>query len=193
MAKTVVTLLLLGLSFGCARYGFEVMRPQELAGHAGSKEPLVFDRPPLQYELFAVENRLVMHVRNQSDDTIQLLGDRSSVVDPLGQSHPLTAISIAPQSFVKLIFPPLRPRLYRTGPSFGIGVGTYVGDGRHRRYYDEQWYHDEPRYFTVVGGADEALYWSWDGESDIRVMLVFSRGEGKETFTHEFVIRRVKV
>ena len=112
------------------------------------------------------------------------------MVDPEGQSHPLRGQSIAAKSFIKLILPPMRPRIENTGPTFGIGVGTYVGDGRYGRhgYLYDDWY-DEPRYFTVVD--DNAIYWNWSGEGEIRLSLVFARKD--EAFTHEFVIRRVKI
>ena len=44
-------------------------------------------RPALR----TVENRLVLQIQNKTDDPIQLLGERSTVVDPGGQSHPLAS------------------------------------------------------------------------------------------------------
>ena len=188
----ILPLVIVAFITGCARYEYDITRPTELAMHIGSKTDAIAPWPPLEYRFRAVENRLVMNIYNTTDDPIQLLGERSSVVDPGGQSHPLRSQPIAPNSYIKQILPPYRPRIQRTGPSFGIGVGTRIGDRRRRAYpydaFDDPFY-DEPRYFAVI--EDNALYWNWPGEGQIRMMLVFTHKD--ETFTHEFVIRRVKV
>jgi hypothetical protein len=183
---------LLLLVVGCARYEYDIIRPTDLAMHIGKQTDAIAPRLPLEYRFRAVENRLVMSIYNTTDDPIQLVGERSSVVDPEGQSHPLRSQPIAPNSFIKQILPPYRPRIERGGPTFGIGIGTHVGYHRRRAYpydaFDDSFY-DEPRYFAVI--EDDALYWNWSGEGQIRMMLVFMRGE--ESFTHEFVIQRVKM
>jgi hypothetical protein len=111
------------------------------------------------------------------------------VVDPGGQSHPLRDLTIAPQSFGKLILPPMRPRLERQGPSIGIGVGGVFGSARHRRYGGGGFYDAGPQYMAVVD--DNALYWDWDGETTVSMTLVFERGGN--SFTHDFAIRRRKM
>ena len=183
----LIPVLLLFL-IGCARYEYDITRPADLAMHVGTKADAVAQRSPLEYRFRTAENRLVMSIYNHTDDTIQFVGDRSSLVDPDGQSHPLRSQPIAPQSFIKLILPPYRPTFQRTGPTFGIGVGTHVGD-RRGPYYDDDPFYDEPQYLTVID--DSAIYWEWSGEGQIRLMMVFTRKE--ETFNHEFVIRRVKM
>jgi hypothetical protein len=186
-ALLLITLFV--LVTGCTTYEFDVTRPPELATHVARNQDAVLTREPLVYRLRAVENRLVMNIENGTDEPIQLAGDQSTVVDPDGQSHPLRSQAIAPHSFAKLILPPMRP-VIRSGPTFGIGVGAHVG--YHPGYDDfhDDWYHDHPQYFTVVD--DNAIYWEWRGEGDIRLMLVFLGKDG-ESFSHEFVIRRVKV
>src|SRR5438046_10452514 len=77
----------------------------------------------------AVESRLLMFVVNSTDDAIELLGPESTAVDSAGQSHPFRSQSIAPHSYVKLILPPVRP-YYRSGPTFGIGLGIHAERGR---------------------------------------------------------------
>jgi hypothetical protein len=142
--------------------------------------------------MIAVEDRLVMRIYNNSDDPVELLGSQSSAVDPKGQSHPLRSQSIASHSFIKLIFPPLRPHVEREGPSIGIGFGVIGSAHRHRVPddfgFDDFNYYDEPRYLDIV--EDDSLYWDWDGETQIRVLLAFQRAG--QRFTHEFVFRRVK-
>ena len=188
---------------GCARYEFDVVEPQDLSQRVG-KGPVHLPVEPLVYHLRAAEGRLVMFVENPTGEPVKLLGDDSFVVDPDGRSHPLRSQTIAPRSNIKLIFPPVRPRLERVGPSIGIGVGVGYGRafrrgyyGRHRRgYYDPFFYDDHPRYYAVVD--DGTTYWDWAGETDVRVTLVFEAGgTGAERrgdrITHRFVFHRVKV
>src|SRR5215218_6311688 len=99
-------LLILTFSLGCTRYEYDITRPTDLAMHVGTKQDAIAPRQPLEYRFRTVDNRLVMSIDNKTDDTIQLQGDRSSVVDPSGQSHPLRTQPIAPQSFIKQILPP---------------------------------------------------------------------------------------
>ena len=110
---------------GCATYEYNLVQPPDLARHIGSKAEETINLEPLQYRLITVENRLVIRIFNPTDDPIELLGPRSTIVDPAGQSHAVRAQTIAPNSFIKLILPPQRPQVYYpTGPTFGVGVGT---------------------------------------------------------------------
>jgi hypothetical protein len=190
------------LAGGCARYEYDVVEPQDLAQHVG-KQPVTLPVEPLAYHLRSVESRLVMVVENPTGEPVKLLGDDSFVVDPDGRSHPLRSQTIAPESNIKLIFPPVRPRLEGTGPSFGIGVGVGYSRYGHRGYYGRRGFYDpffyddlEPRYYSVVD--DGTSYWDWEGETAVRVTLVYERGgEGGDRrdgrISHRFVFRRGKV
>ena len=180
--------LLVLLFAGCASYEYDITRPADLARHIGSKAETIVPRDPLEYRLQAVDERLVMRIYNPTDDTITLLGPQSSVVDPNGQSHPLRTQSMASRSFIKIILPPIPPHLEQSGPTFGIGVGGVFSRRDHRRFVGDDFYEDQPRYFTVVD--EDTLYWEWKGESEIRLLLVFDRNA--KTFEHEFVIDRRK-
>ncbi len=189
------TLLLCGA--GCSTYEYDLTRPAELATHIAQKSPTTVRREPLNYRFTAEESRLVVEIENPTDSAIQLLGDRSSVVDFNGQSHPLQSRSAAPHSFVKVILPPLRPVIERTGPTFGIGVGTVVGTrGRYNRGLNDDplLYGSgesiEPRYLNVYDG-DDSVYWDWSGQGEIRIAFTFAK-ENSDTFTQEFVIARRK-
>jgi hypothetical protein len=185
-------------SLGCARYEFDLVHPPELARHVGADKPVEVTLDPLTYRLQTAESRLVMRIHNPTDAPVRLLGDQSTVVDLEGQSHPFRGQTIAPRSFIKLIFPPLRPRLEPHGPVFGIGVGVGVSSGG---YYHNRYVHggafgydpvlDGPRYYSLYDPGN-AAYWEWDGEGEARVVLVFQRGDQKP-FNHEFVFRRQKV
>src|SRR5204863_9379108 len=108
-----------------------------------------------------------------------------------GQSHPLRSQMIAPGSYAKLIFPPPRPRVQGWGPSFGIGVsGYHVSRVDHHYVTVPGPVYSEPQYFDVYDDSN-ALYWDWSGESDVRVILMFHRGES--TFAQEFGFHRVKL
>jgi hypothetical protein len=189
---TALTLTVL-LACGCVRYEYDVAHPPEFAGHVGADQDLVFKRDPLEYRLITYDNRLVLRVFNGTEDAMQLVGERSTVVDPRGESHPLRTRPIAAQSNIKLIFPPMRPVVEQRGPTFGIGVGTVIGSSAdpRRRYRDpfyDPWY-DEPRYLSLV--EDDALYWEWSGDGEIRLLLAYQRGD--QTFQHDFVISRRKL
>ena len=184
-----------GLLGGCARYEYQLVRPPDLTRHVGRGTDQVFTLEPLQYRLRTVDNRLVMRIFNPSQEPIELLGAQSTVVDPNGQSRPLRSLSIAPGSFIKLIFPPPRPRVYdpHYGPSWhtGVGVGIRV-DARTRGRHPPPPYFmsTTPRYLDVYDDAD-AFFWEWRGEGEARMTLVYRRGD--EEFRHDFLFRRIKV
>jgi hypothetical protein len=175
---------------GCAHYEYDIIRPQDLTAQVGTKEDVVFTRDPLEYRLRTVDNRLVMRIYNPTDAPITLLGDRSSVVDAGGQSHPLPSMTAAPQSFIKLILPPLRPYVERPSPSLEFGVGTVVSRNGHTYYHPGAPYYRPPQYMAAYD-VDSALYWDWSGETQIRMTLVFEQAE--KTFEQEFAIQRRKM
>jgi hypothetical protein len=190
------TLLLLFACNGCTTYEYDITRPADMTGHITAKADTTIQRDPLIYHFRADESRLVVSIENPTDDAVQLLGDRSTVVDFGGQSHPLQSRAAAPHSFVKLILPPFRPTYERTGPSIGIGIGTMVGTrDRYRGGIDDDplLYNTTdapgPQYLTLVDTGD-AVYWDWSGEGEIRLSLVFQSAD--KEFTHDWVIRRVK-
>jgi len=184
---------------GCARYEYDLGHPPELAQHIGSDKPVELAVEPLRYLLQTADGYLVMRVYNETDAPVKLLGDQGYVVDPRGQSRPLRSQTIAQGSYIKLIFPPLPPRVQPYGPVFGIGVGVGVTSGG---YYRQRYVHgvpygydpvlDGPRYYVVYQPGDSTYYWDWPGEGEARVVLVYQRGEEKP-FSHEFVFRRRKL
>ena len=197
------------LSAGCAKYEYNLVRPPEQSRHIGSSVDAVVTLDPLEYRMRSADNRLVIRAYNGTQDAIELLGSKSAVVDPDGQSHPLRGQTIVPGSYIKLILPPMKPQVYDPypGPYFGVGVGAYhrveaypfprygVWPYGFQRYgYDPYFYdpylYDPPRYFVLVDDND-SYYWNWKGEGECRLMLVYSRA-GKE-FTQEFLFRRQKM
>jgi hypothetical protein len=188
----LATLVLMS-SIGCARYEFDVIRPADLGLHVGGKQDAVLPMPPLEYRLRAVEGRLAMAVVNNTGDPITLRGAESFVVDPRGQSHPFRSQTIAPGSYVRMIFPPYERHYHPSGPTIGIGFGTVISSAAPSRHHPSPHLDEGPLYCVMYGDdADErGRYWRWEGESEVRMSLVFDqRGQ---IFTHELVIRRRKM
>lgn len=186
---------------GCTRYEYDIVQPPDLARHIGKNADATVTIEPITYRMRTVDNRLVVRAYNDSDQPIELLGAKSSVVDPGGQSHPLPigrgGQTIEPRSFVKLILPPPRPRVYDSGPTFGFGIGMHAHHFHHhhhhrhrphRMYVDP--YPHEPRYFAVYDENDPT-YWDWRGVGEARLTLTYRRGE--EEFRHAFTFRRQKM
>jgi len=183
MRSASVAILALVVLTGCARYEYDLVEPREFTRHIGRNVDQAVDIEPLTY---------------------RLRSDKSTVVDPDGQSHPLRSQSIAPRSFIKLILPPPRPQVYDRGPTFGVGVGYGISsvvpdppdglpDRRAFHTHHNQWepyFRDEPQYFAVYDESD-TFYWDWKSVGEARVNLVYRRGESE--LRHAFVFRRVKM
>jgi len=186
--RWLIVMMLMMLCGGCATYEYDLVRPAELARHIGSQSAEGFNIGPLAYELQSYDNHLIIQIRNPTHDPIELMGAQSYVVDPSGQSHSLKSQSIAPASFIKLILPPIPPRIQRTGPSIGIGVGMgrawnggYGGVGVAEPI-------GPPDYLVYDTGGD---FWEWNGQTDVRLLLVFKAGD--QTLRQEFLLHRRKM
>jgi hypothetical protein len=191
MNKLLLTpLFAIAFLTGCARYEFEMIEPAP-ALHVGERDERIIKIDPLEYHLRAVEGRLVMQIFNPTDDPITLLGDRTYVIAPSGQSHPVRGQTIAQHSFIKLILPPMRPYYREDGPHFaiGVGIGRAYGPWPYHGYpyYYNSYYYDEPRYIAYYDPAD-ATYWNWPAEWNATVHLQFQRDTA--TFAQEFVFQR---
>ncbi len=179
---------------GCTKYEFDLARPENIAQHIskGGETTFRVGEDPIVYHAEAYEGRLVLRIENTSEAAIELSGPPSYVIDPANETRPIRTMAIAPHAFSKLILPPMRP-VYRSEPSFGIGVGIGV-DARHGRstlYGDplETSYWSSPRYFMLID--DSNAYWDWDGETTIRVHLTY-QGAIDQRWTHDLEFNRVK-
>lgn len=189
MPRAITLLTFFFLLPGCVTYEYDLVKPERFAGHISRKSEVVANLDPLAYHFITYENHLIIRIKNDTDDPIQLQGDHSTAIDPHGESHPLRSQTIAPGSFIKLILPPPRPTVYDPGPHFGFGVGV-MGGAYHRDPFFAEDYWSEPRYYTVYDEANN-LYWDWPGQSTARLILTFQRGD--KTFKDEFSFFRKKM
>lgn len=192
LVSAAVVLFAFTLLTGCARYEYAITQPPDLNRHIGTKSDQVVELDPLLYRLRTADNRLVVRIYNQGDDPVELLGEQSFVVDPQGQSRPLRGQTIAPHAFVKMIFPPMRPRVYDSGPRFGVGLGVGISSRRHFRggpHYHGHFADPQPRYLYVYD--DDQQYWHWNGAGgEMRLTLVYRRAD--QQFQHAFGFKRIK-
>ena len=186
-ARTISLLSGLFLFCGCARYEYNIIEPPDLAQHIGGDQAVTFSRNGLLYRMRSYENRLVIQISNTTPQPILLVGGQSYVVDPQGQSHSFAAQTIGPQSFIKLILPPLPPESVPTGPIFSIGIGVAASPDE---FYGPGYFFDRPHYLAVIDSNDE--FWKWEGESNVMLSLAFSQA-GAAPFTHRFVFHRQKM
>jgi hypothetical protein len=160
---------LLACLAGCASYQYQLLQPAADAGRVPAGGQRRFDIDPLRYAVGVAEDRLSIQVENPTADTLRLIGADSFVVDPAGQSHPLIDQTIAPQSFVRIVLPPLRP----------VGGATYpqadpsAGGGEPNPAYDRA----------------SPVYWSWPSVGSVRVHLAYRR-DGGGSLTHDLTFDR---
>jgi hypothetical protein len=179
--KWILTLALLFLG-GC-QYDFAIVQPADRAAVIGEKKPLVVVMAPAEYHFQAAEGRLVMEVHNTGADSLEIDGQRSAVVDPTGQSHPLAGQLIPKDAFVRLILPPMH---YDRGPGGFLHVGVVAdaagGASQSSAPATQVVYLDE---------LDNPDHWDWHDDDNIRVELTIRRGS--ETFVHDFEFHRHKL
>ena len=166
---------------GC-QYDFAIVKPTNLAGVIGAKAPLVVALAPVEYRFQAAEGRLVVEIHNTGTSDLQVDGERSSVVDPTGQTHPIRGQLIPAGAFAKFILPPMR---VEHGPEgfFQFGVWADDNDSGGKAVATTQ-----PVYLGELDNLDE---WDWHGETNVEVELTILRGP--DTFVHDFEFHRHKL
>lgn len=181
--RLCLALALAALLTGCANYDFCIVHPEDLQKII-SGSPTHIQTANMAYQMQAREGRLVVQIYNEKDQTVQLLGNQSFVVDTAGASHPLRSVAIAPHSYAKLILPPLRPRV-QDSPQWNFGVGVGVGDSA-----PSQPSQGPPLYLDYYEDID-AYYWDWDGTKPVRLSITYRLADGQQA-TDEFTIQKMK-
>ncbi len=164
---------------GCTTYQYRVVKPASGAPPV-AEQPVTIHYDPLDYRLYKYRDHLAMHVTNPTDDRIVLLGNRSYVIDPPGESHPIRDRVIGPHSFTRFLLPPIPftyayPDYWAWGPGWGWGWGWYDpfwgGPG---------WWGPPPMTYQQVITAYD---WRWK-TGPARLKLTYQRGD--KVFEHDF-------
>ena len=122
------SLLVMVLTFagGCVRYEYDIVPPPTCRAMSGPTATPSLASRRSNTACGAVDNYLVMRIFNLTREPVTLLGDQSFAVDPHGQSHPLQGQTIAPGTYIKLIFPPPRPQLEAHRPDNRLRRGSTI-------------------------------------------------------------------
>jgi len=170
---------LLGLC-GCVSYQFQLVQPGQYAQTIG-EQPITIVYEPLQYRVSRHDDRLVLQIENPTANPVNLVGSRSFIVDPGGESRPIRGRGIAPHSHVVMTLPP-QPRT----------VATYGYPG----YYGPMWYGPYgypygPYYYPYAYSSSYEIItpydWQWK-KGEVRVQLSYSYQA--TTFEHQFVFSK---
>lgn len=169
----------------CRSYVYRVVQPQGIAQPV-MDQPVEFQYAPLEYRLTRYHNRLAMRIANPTEDQIVLVGNRSSVVAPDGESHPVRGRAIGPHSFTRMFLPsyPLRypyPDYVGWGWGWGYGWGPY--DPFWGPFYGTSFFAPPPlSYYEIMTPYD----WDWKTGS-ARLRLTYERAGTNFEQTLEFV------
>ena len=176
---------------GCAHYQYRMVQPSNLASPI-AKQPVRVDYPPLMYQLSEQDHRLAMQINNPTEAPITLVGNRSYLVSPHGETHPLRGAIIAPHSYVGMLMPP-QNRTYRAYPSFGFGMGVggwHSGPLFHSgvNYIGEPYWSGPADYYMV----NPPNYWEWK-TGEVRLNLSYQQTTpAANSFDHQFLFERQK-
>jgi len=171
--------LLLG---GCASYQYRLVQPPGVAQPIRDQVVAVtYD--PLEYRLIRHDNRLGVRIFNPTNDRIVMLANKSYVVDPRGETHPVRGRIIGPHSYAAMLLPPRPITLPGWGPghAWGWGWGWTPYTPFYDPYYAE--FYQPPVYYYEVRTAYD---WHWDS-GPIRLHLAYERDGTSFEHNLEFV------
>jgi hypothetical protein len=132
-----------------------------------------------------------MQIQNPTSDRVALLGERSYVTDPQGESHPIRSRLIGPHSYVRMLLPPIPFTFPYPDYTWGWGWGGWQwGWGwpgyvpMYGPYYAEGFYGPPPIVYDQVLTVYD---WRWK-TGPVHLRLTYERG--KETFEQDFEFDR---
>ncbi len=180
-AKVLFPLLLVAtaIASGCQSYEYRVVRPPGV-GQPITGQPVIIQYDPLEYRLVRRSDQLDMHITNPTEDRITLLGNRSYVIDPQGESHLIRSLVIGPHSFSSMLLPPA-PIIFTSygWGGWGWGWGPYLpGDPFFVDFYPP------PVFYTQIKTPYD---WYWK-IGTAKIHLSYERN--RKTFDHDFEIIR---
>jgi hypothetical protein len=181
-------LLLLSASMvclsGCATYDYRVVKPSGIPQPVAD-QPVIVQYDPLDYQLVRSKERLAMSIVNPTEDRIILLGERSYVVEPQGESYPLPGRILAPHSHTRMLLPPIPFTYSYPDWRWGWGWGWAAYNPYWGPYYGAPAYYGPPppSYYQIMTPED----WTWNTGS-ARFRLTYERNN--KIFEHDFEIIR---
>ena len=145
------------------------------------EQPVTVVYEPLRYHVSRHDEQLVLQIENPTANPVNLVGQKSYVVDPAGESRPIRGRSIAPHSYVQMRLPPTR----QTMTTYGYGPGYYGPYGPYWYYpYGPYYYpYTYAQSFELVTPYD----WKWQ-QGDVRLQLSYSYQA--TSFEHQFLFSK---
>ena len=184
--RLLILLCAARLLCGCASYQYRIIQPSA-PNPIVAKQPVTVHYDPLDYQFSKYHDLLAMNITNSTDEQIVLMGGRSFVVDPKGESHPLRDRIMGPHSFTGVLLPPI-PYGYPAYWGWGPQWSWWYGPGWYGPYWGG-WY--GPGYYgpPPVAYEQAVTIFDWEWKTGlVRLHLAYDR-KGT-TFEHDFEIVR---
>jgi hypothetical protein len=168
---------------GCATYHYRVVEPS-IAAEPIRNHVVTAAYDPLEYRMVSYCDRLSVQIYNRTDAPIVLAADKSYVVDPRGETHPLRGHVIGPHNYSGMLLPPepIEDSGWGPGPAWNLGWGCIPFVPFHDPLYGESC--DPPVYYNEVKGVYD---WHW-GSGSARLHLAYESDGG--SFDHNLKLVR---
>jgi hypothetical protein len=178
MAPFMLASALMLAASGCSSDEFQATPQGGAAIHVGAGQDSAFTSGPLAFRMRSDEGHVILWIVNPTDAPVELIGDKSEVVDAEGIAHPLHRATIAPHDSIREVFPPVVEPPNTPPPGSESGVNPY----------------DRPGFISLPdasasGGGDSA--WQWVADMNVQINLYFQQN-GHAFETHLAVHRELK-
>ncbi len=191
----ILSLALVGMAAvcGCAHYEYRLVQPAASAQRIG-EETVTVSCPPLEYRFARRDDHVAVRVDNPTENTVTLEADKSCVVDPQTESHPLHGAAIAPHSYLRMLLPPapLTFTTYGYAPYPWFSPYGYYGWGGYAPY--PFWpYYNEPIIapYSYSYRLVTPYHWDWK-EGEVQLHLSYQSAGTNFVHTFDFLRQRVK-